>query len=86
MAVRRNAIIHYSFVATLIVAAAAVTVRLVTAPAGTPPGDLFVLVSPVFFSIAAKRATRFGTAAVIVSLLGLAFATTALVAVVGSVR
>ncbi|MEZ4466163.1 MAG: hypothetical protein R3F43_17345 [bacterium] len=36
-------------------------------------GDTFILLSPVFFVVAAKRATRFGKAAVVLAILGVAF-------------
>jgi len=58
----------------------AVLTSLIYKAATTPPGarmfgsDTFAVLTPVFFVVAAKRATRFGPASIILATVGLLFA------------
>lgn len=63
---------------------AAVVLRLLHAPPGTPAGSTFALLGPVFFVMAAQRATRFPRASVVLAGLGLLLAFGALAAVLSS--
>ncbi|MFN3198700.1 MAG: hypothetical protein ACE366_09860 [Bradymonadia bacterium] len=45
---------------------------------------MFIMISPIFFGIAAKNGTRLGRAATVVALIGLVFAGAALFAAITS--
>ena len=51
---------------------------MVKAPPGRPGGDTFVLLSPLFFGMAAKRASHLGATAVGLAVIGLVFGAGAL--------
>lgn len=74
MKIRRHAFIQACVTTTVIVVAVAVVIKLVKSPPGPIGGDVFALVSPVFLGVAAKNATRFGTAATILAFTGLVLA------------
>lgn len=69
---------------TIVAVAAALTIRMMKAPPGMPGGDTLVLVSPLFFGMAAKKASHLGRAAVVVALVGLGFGGLALYAAISS--
>lgn len=75
----RTAIIDLSLYATVLLCGGAVGIRAFGAP-GAPSADVFVLASPVFFAIAAKRATRLRGAAVGLAIIGVVFGAAALAA------
>ncbi len=69
---------------TMLVVAAALTIRMLKAPPGMPGGDTLVLASPLFFGMAAKKASHLGRVAVVVALIGLSFGGLALYAAITS--
>ncbi len=74
---RPQLIIEITFWLTLVLCAAAAFLQF-QAKAGS--GDFFVLASPLFLNIAARRATRYRKAAVGLAVLGLLLAGVALYA------
>ncbi len=77
---KRSTYIRLCFIGSIVAVATAFGIRLYTHPEA-PAGDSFVLISPVFFTMAATKGTRFPRAAVAIGTLGLVFAVGALVAV-----
>lgn len=71
MKIRRHAFIQACVLATVLISSVAVVIKLIKSPPGPMGGDIFALLSPVFLGVAAKNATRFGTAATILAFLGL---------------
>ncbi len=69
----RTALINLCFWLTLIAVAGAFTLRTLNAPPGIPGRDSLVVLSPLFFGMAAKKASHLGKAAVLVAFIGLAF-------------
>jgi len=80
---KRSTWINLCFFGSIIAVAGAVIMRTISDPAGGggPSGDSLVLISPIFFAMAAKKATRWPKAAVFMGTIGLLFAVGALVAV-----
>ncbi len=76
---KKSTFVQFSLIATIVLVAAALVMRVINAPPGTKifGGDTLVLMSPLFFGMAAKRG-GLGPAAVLLSALGLAFASLAL--------
>lgn len=76
----RSQTINLMFWLTLACVGVAVTIRMLKAPAGPPGRDTLVMLSPLFFGMAAKKATHLGRTATLVASIGLAFAALALYA------
>lgn len=77
---KRSTWLQLCFIGSILAVGAAITTRLVTHPEAKM-GDTFVLISPIFFTMAATKGHRFPKAAVAIGTLGLVFAIGALVAV-----
>lgn len=77
---RRSTWLQLCFFGSILAVGAAITIRLITHPEA-PSGDAFVLISPIFFTMAATKGHRFPKAAIAIGTLGLAFALGALIAV-----
>ncbi len=76
----RTQTITVMFWLTLICVGTAVTKRMLEAPAGPPGRDTLVMISPLFFGMAAKRASHLGRVATFVAFIGLAFGSLAVYA------
>ncbi len=72
---KRSTYLNLCFYLTLATVVTAMIVKVARDPssAGAPGGDALALISPIFFVMAAKRATRFGSAAVVIATIGLLF-------------
>lgn len=76
---RRSTFLDLCFYLSLGAVLTAMIYKSVNAPPGARiGGDTFILLSPVFFVMVAKKATRFGGAAVVLGALGLVFSALAL--------
>lgn len=73
---KRSTFLNLAFWFTVLAVVGAMTVKIVNSPPGAKiiGGDSFALISPIFFVMAAKKATRFGGAAVVIAVIGMAFA------------
>ena len=73
---KRSTFLNLAFGFTVLAVGTAMVFKMINAPPGAKivGGDTFALISPVFFVMAAKKATRFGGAAVVIALIGMAFA------------
>jgi len=80
---RRSTWLNICFAGSIIAVGVAMGFKVYNDPGGGPAGDSLVLISPVFFAMAAKKATRFPKMAIAMGTLGLVFAVGALVAVMG---
>jgi hypothetical protein len=74
---RPQLLIEITFWLTLLLCAGAALLQFQSKGGG---GDFFVLVSPLFLNIAARRATRYRKAAVVLAVLGMLLAGAALYA------
>ncbi len=71
---RRSTFLDLCFYLALGAALTAMTYKAVNSPpGGRVGGGTFVMLSPVFLVMVAKKATRFGGAAVVLAVLGVAF-------------
>lgn len=80
---KRSQLIMLCLWLTILCSLGAVATRLIRFPDGQMK-DMFIMISPIFFGIAAKNGTRLGRAATVVALIGLVFAGAALFAAITS--
>lgn len=78
---RRSTWIQLCLIGSIVAVAVAVGIKIYRDPGSGPAGDSLVLISPIFFAMAAKKATRFPKMAVAMGTLGLLFSVGALAAV-----
>lgn len=72
---KRSTFLNLAFGFTVLAVGAAMIIKFLNSPPGAKfGGDTFALISPIFFVMAAKKATRFGGAAVVIAVIGMAFA------------
>lgn len=73
---KRSTFLNLAFGFTVLAVLAAMTIKIINTPPGAKilGGDSFALISPIFFVMAAKKATRFGGAAMVIAFIGMAFA------------
>lgn len=73
---KRSTFLNLAFGFTVLAVLSAMTIKIINSPPGAKiiGGDSFALISPIFFVMAAKKATRFGGAAVVIALIGMSFA------------
>jgi hypothetical protein len=82
---KRSTILNVCFYGTVLSVGAAILIKTIRSAGDAVGGDSLVLMSPIFFSMAAKKGSgRFGRAAVGVALIGLVFGVGALFAVLQS--
>ena len=85
MKLKRSTILNVCFYGTVLSVGAALLIKVIRSAGDAVGGDTFVLLSPIFFSMAAKKGSgRFGGAAVGIALIGLVFGLGALYAVLQS--
>ncbi len=85
MALKRSQFITLCLWITILVVGSAVTLRMLKSPpGGKPGGDALVLLSPLFFGMAAKKASHLGKAATVMALVGVVFGGLALWAAITS--
>ena len=80
---KRSTWLQLCFIGSILAVGVAMGFKIFNDPGGGRSGDSLVLVSPIFFAMAAKKATRFPKMAVAMGTLGLVFAAGALIAVLG---
>lgn len=80
---KRTQLIMLCLYLTIFCSLGAVATRFIRYPEGRM-GDMFIMLSPIFFGIAAKNGSRLGRAAVVVALVGLTFSAAALYAALSS--
>jgi len=76
----RSRLLNLCLGLSILLAGAALVVHVIEAPPGRGTGDLFVLASPVFLAIAAKKGLRFPRAGVFLAVLSVVLAGGALAA------
>lgn len=80
---KRSAWLQLCLIGSIVAVGVAVAIKMTRDPGG-PMGDSLVMISPVFFTVAARKATRFPKMAVALGTLGLLFSAGALAAVLSS--
>lgn len=79
---KRSTWLQICLIGSILAVGAAIILKMSRDPGG-PMGDSLVMISPVFFTVAARKATRFPKMAIALGTLGLLFSAGALAAVLG---